>query len=177
MTSTSTAQRAFLIGLAACAMVWAVVRAYVLAITIDEASTYTNFVFAVEPGFWAPHANNHVLNTMLAWIFTRLFGASQLTARSGALIGAAIYIGGSFFLTSLISTVTRQNFLARVAFFVCLYSTLSSSIFWSRLGDTDWHRDSFWLRYASRYRSSATFRSRSPMRPLWASGGASIGRH
>ena len=116
MSLNATAQRAILIGLAVCAMAWAIVRAQVQAITIDEAVTYTNFVLPAEPAFWTAHANNHLLNSILAWGFTRIFGASHLTVRSGALIGAAIYIWASYFLSTLI----QQSFLPRVALFICL---------------------------------------------------------
>jgi len=109
-------QHGILIGIAAFAMVWAIIRAQVQAITIDEAVTYTNFVRPVVPGFWSAYANNHLLNSMLAWGFTRAFGTSNLVARSGALIGAAIYIVASYFLCALIA----ERFLLRVSLFVCL---------------------------------------------------------
>ena len=113
---TTAAERRILIGLAAFAMVWAIVRAHVQAITIDEAVTYTNFVRPSEFNFLAAHANNHVLNSILAWAFTRAFGTSNLVARSGALIGAAIYIVASYFLSVLIA----EGFLLRVFLFICL---------------------------------------------------------
>lgn len=97
-------------------MAWAIVRAHVQAITIDEAVTYTNFVRPADPTFWTAYANNHVLNSMLMWGFARAFGASNLVARSGALIGAAIYILASYFLSSLIA----DRFLLRVSLFTCL---------------------------------------------------------
>lgn len=97
-------------------MVWAIVRAHVQAITIDEAVTYTNFVRPADPAFWTAHANNHVLNSILAWCFTRAFGTSNLVARSGALIGAAIYITAAYFLCVLIA----ERFLLRVFLFICL---------------------------------------------------------
>jgi hypothetical protein len=116
LNPTSTAQRGILIGLAAFAMLWAIVRAHVQAITLDEAVTYTNFVRPVGPTFWTAHANNHVLNSMLMWSFARAFGASNLVARSGALIGAAIYILACYFLSSLIA----DRLLLRVFLFICL---------------------------------------------------------
>ncbi len=97
-------------------MVWAIVRAHVQAITIDEAVTYTNFVRPADPNFLSAHANNHVLNSMLMWGFARAFGASNLVARSGALIGAAIYIAASYFLSVLIA----ERFLLRLFLFICL---------------------------------------------------------
>ena len=97
-------------------MAWAIVRAYVQAITIDEAVTYTNFIRPADPNFLVAHANNHVLNSILAWGFTRMFGVSNLVARSGALIGAAIYILASYFLSVLIA----ERFLLRMFLFICL---------------------------------------------------------
>jgi hypothetical protein len=105
-----------LIGLAAFAMVWAIARARVQAITIDEAVTYTNFVRRADPSFWSVHANNHILNSILTWCFARVFSASHLAARSGALIGAAIYILASHFLSAFIA----DRFLLRVSLFICL---------------------------------------------------------
>lgn len=116
MRVTTAAGRRILIGLAAFAMVWAIVRAQVQAITIDEAVTYTNFVLPAEFPFLEAHANNHVLNSILAWGFTRAFGTSTLIARAGALIGAAIYIVASYFLSILIA----EGFLLRVFLFICL---------------------------------------------------------
>ena len=116
LKATSTAQRRILIGLAALAMAWAIVRAHVQAITIDEAVTYINFIRPAEPNFWTAHANNHLLNSILAWCFTRVFGPSNLVARSGALIGAAIYIAAAYFLCVLIA----ERFLLRVFLFICL---------------------------------------------------------
>jgi hypothetical protein len=109
-------QRGILIGIAAFAMAWAIVRAHVQAITIDEAVTYTNFVRPTQPAFWTAHANNHLLNSILEWSFTRAFGTSNLVARSGALIGAAIYIVASYFLCVLIA----ERFLLRMFLFICL---------------------------------------------------------
>jgi hypothetical protein len=109
-------QRGVLIGIAAFAMAWAIVRAHVQAITIDEAVTYTNFVRPTQPAFWTAHANNHLLNSILEWSFTRAFGTSNLVARSGALIGAAIYIVASYFLCVLIA----ERFLLRMFLFICL---------------------------------------------------------
>ena len=109
-------ERRMLIALALFAMAWAVVRAQVQAITIDEAVTYTSFIRPAEPSFLSAHANNHFLNSMLAWTFTRAFGTSNLAARSGALIGAAIYIAAAYFLSVLIA----KRFLLRVFLFICL---------------------------------------------------------
>ena len=116
MKIEAAAERWILLGLATFAMAWAVVRARVQAMTIDEAVTYINFVLPKEPTFWTPHANNHILNSVLMRIFTGAFGTSHLTARSGALVGAAVFIVASYFLTALVN----QGFLLRAALFVCL---------------------------------------------------------
>ena len=97
-------------------MAWAIVRAHVQAITIDEAVTFTNFVRPASPAFWTAHANNHLLNSILTWGFARVFRASNLVARSGALIGAAIYILAAYFLSALIAA----RFVLRVFLFICL---------------------------------------------------------
>ena len=116
MTVSAPAQRRVMLGLAASAMLWAITRAYAQAITIDEASTIVNFVLPADPTFLGAHANNHILNSLLAKIFVRLLGASNLTVRAGALIGAAVFILASYLLSARIA----QNFVLRVSLFVCL---------------------------------------------------------
>jgi len=81
---------------AAIAMALVVFRAATQAITIDEAATYILFVYNPEPGHWVGSTNNHVLNTMLMRLTTRLFGSTELTARLPALLGAAIYISACY---------------------------------------------------------------------------------
>jgi hypothetical protein len=112
----ATAQRRILLGLAAFAMAWAVARAHLQAITIDEAGTYLSFVLPAKPAYWIAHANNQLLNSILAWMFTRVFGPSHVAARSGALVGAGVFILASYFLSALIA----ENFLLRVSLFICL---------------------------------------------------------
>jgi hypothetical protein len=112
----AAAERRILLALAVFAMLWAIVRAHVQAVTIDEAVTYLNFVLPVEPTYFSAHANNHVLNSMLARLFTRIFGVSALTLRAGALVGAALFISASY----LISILIDQGLLLRAAVFICL---------------------------------------------------------
>jgi hypothetical protein len=97
-------------------MLWALARACVQAVTIDEAVTYMNFVRLPFPSHWEPNANNHILNSILMRVFTSIFGASHLTVRSGALVGAGVYIAAAYFLCRLIS----RDFLLRWCLFVCL---------------------------------------------------------
>jgi hypothetical protein len=77
---------------AAVAMALVVFRAATQAITIDEATTYVLFVQNDMPFHWLGSTNNHVVNTALMRLTTRLFGVSELSARLPALLGAAIYI-------------------------------------------------------------------------------------
>lgn len=79
-------------------MVWAVVRACVQSVVQDEADTY--FWFAAKPAGYIFHGfpNNHVLNTLLIWISTRVFGLSAFSLRLPALLGAALYIFVCYFL-------------------------------------------------------------------------------
>jgi hypothetical protein len=113
---TTASERGILIALAALAMAWVVLRAGVQAITIDEAVSYTNFVHPAQPAFWQAYANNHLLHSMLSWTFARVFNPSHLAVRAAALIGAAIYICASYFLSSLIA----QRLLLRMFLFICL---------------------------------------------------------
>src|ERR1700733_12524471 len=74
------------------AFVWAVVRARVQSVTMDEADTYLYFAGRAAPFHWFPAANNHILNSSLMRMFTLVFGLSPLTLRLPTLIGAGIYI-------------------------------------------------------------------------------------
>ena len=85
------------------AFLWAVARAAVQAVTIDEADTYLAFVHPPAALQWYPAANNHVLNTLLMRLFTFVFGLSHLTLRAPALIGAFIYISAALWLASIIA--------------------------------------------------------------------------
>jgi hypothetical protein len=98
------------------AFVWAVVRALVQSITLDEADTY--FWFASMPAayIWHPFPNNHVLNTLLMWVATHGFGASILAVRAPALLGAILYISTCYFLCR---NITNQLSL-RLPLFICL---------------------------------------------------------
>ncbi len=94
--------------------IWAVVRARVQSITIDEADTY--FWFVANSDVFYPFPNNHVLNTLLMWVTTHAFGLSTLSARMPALLGAAIYIVACYFLCRSIT----DRFSLQFSLFVCL---------------------------------------------------------
>ena len=81
---------------AAIAMALVIFRAATQAITIDEASTYVFFVQDISPLHWLGSTNNHVLNTALMRLSTRLFGLSELSARLPALLGAGLYISACY---------------------------------------------------------------------------------
>jgi hypothetical protein len=101
-------------GAAAFAMAWAIARAVVQSITIDEADTYT--VFVSRGGYLWYAANNHILNSTLMYGFIKMFGLSQFTARLPALIGAALYITAAYRLCRLLGA----SLLVQVTVFVCL---------------------------------------------------------
>jgi len=98
------------------AWLWIVARACVQSITIDEADTYLEFVAPRYPFHWAAAANNHVLNSALMRLSTSLLGASALTLRLPALLGAALYIAAVYFLVRLIS----GPLVLQWALYVCL---------------------------------------------------------
>ena len=101
-------------GVALFAMAWAIARAAVQSITIDEAVTYNTFVFTRHYLWYA--ANNHILNSTLMFGFTRVLGLSQFTARLPALIGAAFYITAAYRLCRLLGT----SLFVQLTVFVCL---------------------------------------------------------
>jgi hypothetical protein len=98
------------------AMVWAIVRASLQSITQDEGDTYFWFAAKTAGYIWYPFPNNHVLNTLLISISTRIFGLSSLTLRLPALLGAMLYILVCYFLCRSITT----RLSLRLAVFVCL---------------------------------------------------------
>ncbi len=78
------------------AVVWSAIRAFVQSITIDEATTYVAFIRYGYPHQWTAASNNHLLNTMLMRLATRLFGLSEFTLRLPTLMGAALYVGSVY---------------------------------------------------------------------------------
>jgi len=96
------------------AIVWAVIRACVQSITIDEADTYAWFV--ATSNVWYPFSNNHILNTLLMWLSTHAFGASIVTIRAPSLLGAILYVGICRFLCRSIT----DRFSIQLPVFICL---------------------------------------------------------
>ena len=68
-----------LLVVAAFPLIWSVIRATIQSVTIDEAYTYRYFAAKSLSTVWTGDSNNHVLNTLLIWISTRLFGTSAIT--------------------------------------------------------------------------------------------------
>jgi hypothetical protein len=98
------------------ALLWAIARAAVQAITIDEADTYLVWVARPNPSHWEAASNNHVLNSLLMRLTTGLFGVSHLSVRAPALAGAALYIAMAAALTML----AAPSFRVRWPLFVAL---------------------------------------------------------
>jgi hypothetical protein len=96
-------KRVLLRATVALAAITVAVRACLQAITIDEAVSYLNFARLPGAAHWQAHSNNHVLNSLPMWLFTSLFGASHLTVRGGAVIGAAIFIYVAYRLAKLMA--------------------------------------------------------------------------
>ena len=109
-------QRWLLILTSAFALAWSVFRACVQSITQDEGDTYFWFASQSIRYIWHPFPNNHVLNTLLIWISTRLFGLSPLTLRLPALLGAALFIAACYFLCRSIT----DRFSLQFPLLICL---------------------------------------------------------
>jgi hypothetical protein len=145
-------QQCLLIGAAVFAIVWSVARACVQSLTLDEADTY--FWFAGRPAsyIWYPFPNNHILNTLLMWIATRVFGTYSITVRAPALLGASLYIVVCYFLCLTITS----RFLLKLSLFVCLTynpfildfmvaargDSLANAFLLAALAIPVWHRES-----------------------------------
>jgi hypothetical protein len=78
------------------AMALVVFRAWTQSITIDEASTYLLFAGPDQPQHWIGSVANHVLNSVLMRLTTRLFSVSEFSARIPTLVGAALYISACY---------------------------------------------------------------------------------
>ena len=79
-------------GTAIFALLWAVARACVQSITIDEADTYLVWVARRDPAHWQAASNNHVLNSLLMRLFTSVFASEPaLRAGPGAARRGALY--------------------------------------------------------------------------------------
>ncbi len=99
------------------ALAWSIFRAARQSITLDEADTYLWFGGGKEARFiWYPFPNNHVLNSLLIWLSTHIFGLSVLSVRVPALLGAALYISVAYFLCRALTNRWPLQFAA----FICL---------------------------------------------------------
>ncbi len=94
-------------------MGWVVARAAIQSITIDEAFTYLTFVAREPRLLFYPGVNNHLLNSLLMWLSTAVFGASAFSVRLPALFGAAIYIVSCYALCRLLK---KQPFVEIATF-------------------------------------------------------------
>jgi hypothetical protein len=101
-------------GIAVFALAWAVTRAAIQSITIDESVSYN--LFAAPRLYLWFHTNNHILNSALMYGFTRVLGLSQFTARLPALLGAALYISAAYRFCRLLGA----SLFAQTTVFVCL---------------------------------------------------------
>jgi hypothetical protein len=98
------------------ALIWAVFRACVQAVVIDEAETFDVFATRPTPTHWLPGSNNHVLNSLLIRFCALMLGPSHLSLRLPALVGALIYICAAFWIANMLSAKTS----VRIPVFLCL---------------------------------------------------------
>jgi len=99
------------------ALAWSIFRAVRQSITLDEADTYLWFGGGQAATFiWQPFPNNHVLNSLLIWLSTHVFGVSALTVRIPTLLGAALYI----FVAYWLCRVLIDQFVLQFATLICL---------------------------------------------------------
>jgi hypothetical protein len=78
---------------------FAVVRAVRVPLTYDEAATYLKYVSrdALAPFNFA-YATNHFLNSLLARLFSRILGRSDMVLRLPSLLGYGMYLSGSLLI-------------------------------------------------------------------------------
>ncbi len=92
-----------LVLLALFAISWAVARACVQAVVIDEAETYDIFAGRSMPSQWEPASNNHILSSLLIRLSTTIMGLSHVSLRLPALFGALVYICAAYWLAEALS--------------------------------------------------------------------------
>jgi hypothetical protein len=109
-------QAGFLILAAIFAIFWAILRARVQSLTIDEADTYLFFTSRELRWVWWPDSNNHVLNSVLMWLTIHVFGTSSSSVRAPALSGAILYIITCYLLCRYIT----NRFALQLSLFICL---------------------------------------------------------
>jgi hypothetical protein len=80
-------------------LVYEILRAARVSLTIDEAETYLNFLSSrLTAVFNFGSANNHFLNTLLAKVSSLSFGNGEFALRLPNLLGYAVYLGFGFLL-------------------------------------------------------------------------------
>lgn len=104
-----------------------VVRSIYVPITIDEASTFLEFVNRgnLTPPFAKWEANNHLLNTFLTFVFTRFLGDELWVLRLANVISFPAYL---FFLNRLLSRVSHLGFRIVLSVVLCM-STMVIELF------------------------------------------------
>jgi hypothetical protein len=97
LTRDATKSRDILVlsAVAAFTFAWAVIRAQVQSITIDEADTFLVWAARQDASHWLAGSNNHVLNSLVMRLATSVFGVYHLTVRLPALLGGALYLSGA----------------------------------------------------------------------------------
>lgn len=86
---------ALLVGFSALLFTYTVLRALLLSITWDEAYTYIEFARngkVILDKYEMMSANNHILNTALMIVFTKLFGVSEFVMRIPPLLAHLVFL-------------------------------------------------------------------------------------
>ena len=96
------------IGMSFSVLVYLILRALYVTVCNDEAVTYLNYI---SEGDFIPYynlqnwsANNHVLNTMLSWLSTEIFGLSDFSLRLPNVLSFIVYAWFSVKLLQHISS-------------------------------------------------------------------------
>lgn len=86
-------------------LLWTIARACLQSVVIDEADSYVFFAHPAlsEHALLFPASGNHVLYTILSHFSTQLLGINELSLRTPALLGAAIYISAAYCLCVLVT--------------------------------------------------------------------------
>ncbi len=104
--------------LASAAFCYVCMRAWLSPLVNDEAISFFHFIYPEEffpftDAYWT--ANNHFINSLLAWVFLQWFGVAEFSIRLPNLLAFILYL---YFTYKIGARLTHP--LLRLAFWLCL---------------------------------------------------------
>ena len=118
MKKNSKTEAIIFVALSALIWIYLWLRAYYIPLVHDEAATFFHFI---HPGDLLPFtahldANNHFLNSALAWVCYKSFGSSMLALRLPNLLFALVFFFYSYKISTQINSVVLRWFFIGTLF-------------------------------------------------------------